>query len=332
MLFLVYLVLFWLLLLAIYWFYPKTDLGPITLEYENIPDSPAELEQLIFQKEKKLRGRLKKDNQARIVWQNDSKEKTPYSLVYLHGFSASQFEGYPIHRRIAQKFGMNLYLSRLAGHGLRTKRSFKNLTPDELADSAIDAINIAKKIGHKVILMGTSTGCSLSLMAMANDPEIVGAICFSPNIDIADPKTHLLRRPFGLRVAKFFLGGSYHVKGGPRIVRKYWTSKYRIEGVVALREFLDKTMILETFEKVTQPVLFLAYYKNEKEQDSTVSVAAMETTFGQLGTPESKKVFKKMPNVAAHCLANKHFSKDLESVEKETTEFLENVIGLKQVP
>ena len=306
-------------------------MGAITLEYIDLPDNPFELERQISEKEKKLRGRLKKDNQARIVWQNHSKKKTPYSLVYLHGFSASQYEGYPMHRRIANKFGMNLYLSRLAYHGVRSNNSFKKLTPDLLADTGMEAIAIAKQIGEKVIIMGTSTGASLGIMAMAHDPDIAGAIFFSPNIDIADRSTHLLRRPFGLRIARWFLGSKYHFSPDPRLVRKYWTSKYRLEGVVALREFLDKTMTPETIKKVTQPTLVLAYYKNEEEQDPTVSVAAMESMFEQLGTPETQKVFKKLPDVGAHCLANKYFSKDLDSVEKETSDFLEKVIGLEKI-
>jgi hypothetical protein len=61
------------------------------------------------------------DNEARIVWANDSlKQKTEYAIVYLHGFSASQEEGNPVHRNIAKQFGCNLYLSRLSQHGVDT--------------------------------------------------------------------------------------------------------------------------------------------------------------------------------------------------------------------
>ncbi|MFX8354900.1 hypothetical protein ABTL90_19390, partial [Acinetobacter baumannii] len=57
--------------------------------------------------------KIKPNNQARIVWANDSiKEKTEYAIVYLHGFSASQEEGNPVHINIAKYFGCNLYLSR----------------------------------------------------------------------------------------------------------------------------------------------------------------------------------------------------------------------------
>lgn len=46
------------------------------------------------------------------------KSKTKYAFVYLHGFSASEKEGHPVHRNIAKHFNANLYLARLQGHGL----------------------------------------------------------------------------------------------------------------------------------------------------------------------------------------------------------------------
>ena len=47
---------------------------------------------------------VKPENEARIIWQNDSlKNKTEYAVVYLHGFSASQEEGDPVHTRTSPK-------------------------------------------------------------------------------------------------------------------------------------------------------------------------------------------------------------------------------------
>ena len=82
-----------------------------------VPAEAVPLEQYV-QKEEAAH-KLKPDNEARILWANDSlKNKTEYSLVYLHGFTASQGEGDPVHRDMAKKFGCNLYLSRLAEHGV----------------------------------------------------------------------------------------------------------------------------------------------------------------------------------------------------------------------
>ena len=75
------------------------------------------LDSIIFFQEQAV-AYIKPFNNAHIIW-NDTinKKKTPYSIVYLHGFSASHAEAYPIHEHLAQKFGCNLYLARLYNHG-----------------------------------------------------------------------------------------------------------------------------------------------------------------------------------------------------------------------
>ncbi len=320
--------IFLFLLIGSYFIFPKKSTGPITLEYPTLPTDLAALDQQINDSEAKVKD-LRPDNQARIVWANDSlKEKTPYSLVYLHGFSASQYEGFPTHRQLAEKYGMNLFLARLSHHGIKGKNAFDGLTADGLMDSAMDAIAVGKAIGEKVILLSTSTGGTVALPAMAHDPEIEAGIFYSPNIDIVDQNTHLMRRPFGLDLAEYIVGSKYHKFDGPSSIYKHWTNEYSLEAIVTLRELLDKTMTEETFSKVIQPVLVLGYYENEEKQDPVVLVSAMEEMVGQLGTEPSKKVFKKIGSVGDHVMACESHSKDLGVVMKETTAFIEGVLGI----
>src|SRR5438045_3408650 len=92
---------------------PKYLSAPTNQPLQPLEASAIDLEKQIAQEESKHK--LKPDNEARIIWLNDSlKNPTDYAIVYLHGFSASQKEGDPVHRDIAKKFGCNLYLSRLA--------------------------------------------------------------------------------------------------------------------------------------------------------------------------------------------------------------------------
>src|ERR1044071_8791308 len=84
---------------------PKTPKFSHTLP--EVPQTAAELEQYIAANE--ARHKLRPDNEARIIWFDSSRRKTPYSVVYLHGFSASQEEGDPVHVNFAKTFGCNLY-------------------------------------------------------------------------------------------------------------------------------------------------------------------------------------------------------------------------------
>lgn len=276
---------------------------------------------------------VKPDNEARIIWAEAYEyQKSPYSLVYLHGFSASQGEGDPLHISFAQRYNCNLYLSRLQAHGLTAEEPMVELSPEGLVESAREAVKIGKQIGEKVILMSTSTGGTLSLYLASEDPDIFSLILYSPNIDIADPSSSLLVGPWGLQLARLVMGSNYRTFEGPEGTKQFWTTKYRIEALVALKALVKATMNEETFSKITQPVLTCYYYKNEEEQDDVVSVPRMMEMYDQLSTPEELKQKIALPNVANHGLASKYWSQDIPAVKEATFTFAEEILHLSPVP
>ncbi|MBC7686550.1 MAG: alpha/beta fold hydrolase, partial [Aquabacterium sp.] len=275
--------------------------------------------------------KLRPDNEARIVWANDSvKQKTDYAIVYLHGFSASQKEGDPVHRNIAKQFGCNLYLARLAEHGIDTTEQLINLTADEYWESAEQALAIGKQLGNKVILMGTSTGGTQALQLAAAYPNDVAAlILYSPNIAINDANAWILNNPWGLQIARLVRGSNYNIPEDNRpIYKQYWNKPYRLEATVALQEMLETTMNKTTFNKIKQPTLLLYFYKDEQHQDPVVKVSAMKEMFTELGTADTLKKAIAMPNTGDHVIASPLKSKDVESVQKETAIFLQQVLHL----
>src|SRR5690606_29873075 len=53
-----------------------------------------------------------------ILWAfPSSKARTPLSIVYVHGFSASKGEIRPVPDEVANSFGANIFYTRLTGHG-----------------------------------------------------------------------------------------------------------------------------------------------------------------------------------------------------------------------
>lgn len=292
-----------------------------------VPTAANELEQYIVQGEAKHQ--VKKDNEAKIVWADSSKKKTHYSIVYLHGFSASWMEGDPAHRNIAAQFGCNLYLARLAEHGIDTTEALMNMTADNLWESAKQAYAIGKQLGDTVILMGTSTGGTLALQLAATYPEIGGLILYSPNIAINDPNAWLLNNPWGVQIARMVKGSKYNLIQGDSNYAKYWNTKYRLEALANLEEILETKMNETTFNKIKQPVLSLYYYKNDQEQDAVVKVSATKTMFEQLGTKPQLKRAVAMPLTGNHVLASPIVSKDVSGVERETSKFLQEILQLK---
>jgi esterase/lipase len=295
-----------------------------------LPEVPGEagaLEQYI--RDQEAQHKIKPNNEARIVWANDSlRTPTEYALVYLHGFSASQMEGDPVHRNLAAHFGMNLYLSRLQDHGIDTTVPLGGMTAQGLWESSLEALAIGKKLGKKVILMSTSTGGTLSIKLAAEFPEIAGQILLSPNIEINDNKAWLLNNPWGLQIAQA-IAGTYRVVGDTSaLYARYWNNRYLMTAPVELQQLLETTMTNSVFERVKQPLLMLYYYKNEQEQDPVVKVSAMKKMYGAVGTPDSLKRGIPLPNTANHVLASPIKSKDVASVEKACIDFIEQILHL----
>src|SRR5687767_12250881 len=141
-----------LLIFGLYFLGPKPDHPVFDQKLPRVPESPQALENYIRMQDGLHM--LKAGNEAQIVWTDTSHSKTEYAVVYLHGFSASQKEGDPVHRRFAEAFHCNLFLSRLSDHGVDTTESMLLFTADRLWASAKEALAIGGQLGEKVIVVG----------------------------------------------------------------------------------------------------------------------------------------------------------------------------------
>lgn len=318
-------------LILIYFLGPKVAVPSMDETLPSVTSNLITLEKQVDKKER-LNSKIRPDNQARIIWADSIPEKTPYSIVYLHGWSASQKEGDPIHTQTAKRYGCNLYLPRLAGHGLNEEEPMLDLTADEVLDSAKEAIAIGKQLGDKVILMGTSTGGTLALHLAGGDSDVAALLLYSPNVEIYDPKAKLLTKPWGLQLAKLVEDGDYYeFDRDIDLKNQYWTTKYRLEALTHLQAMVDYTMISETFAEVKQPVFLGYFYKNDSIQDQVVSVPAMLEMYEELGTESNQKRKIAFPNAGDHVMTSYVSSKDLESVQKETNDFIEQVLKLPPI-
>jgi esterase/lipase len=319
-----------LVLVAGYFLGPKPPKPTFSFTEYKLPSSLTELEKEINFSEKTVRG-LKPDNEARIVWADSSKkEKTKIAFLYLHGFTASQAEGDPVHRDLAKKYNGNLYLARLEEHGIeRGDSTMIGLTADNYEASAEKAYQIAKKLGDEVVIIATSGGGVMTLFLVSRHPEIKAIVLYSPCIKLYDGTAALLNKPWGLQIGRLATGGpikTFESEGA--VHANYWTLRFRIEALVALVDLYSHTMTPEVFSKVKCPVFLAYYYKNELEQDNTASVPAMLKMFDELGTPAGLKLKMAFPDAAAHVLSSSLRSKDWQHVENETDKFFSEIVKL----
>jgi len=232
---------------------------------------------------------IKEDNETKIVFADSIPKKTPYAIVYLHGFSGSAEDAAPVHEEVAKALGANLYLPRLYDHGLEGEEGLSSYTGERSLDSAREALAVGKVLGEKVILMGTSTGCTLALSLAAFHPDLAALVLYAPNIRIAHPLDFVATLPWGLQL-------------------------------------LETAMNSSIFNRITVPVFSGYYYKNDQEQDPVVSVAAMRTMFKELGTSPENKQEMAFPNAGAHEIASYLVTDNYDEVKEATLSFLNRIL------
>lgn len=322
-----------LIIVVIYLMGPKPPMVELNKDLPSISASIGNIEDYVKRNDEGLT--LKPDHESRIIWANDTvKERTQYSLLYLHGFSASWYEGYPANVEFADYFGCNAYFPRLASHGIVTEDALIDMTPDRLWESAKDALMVARALGRKVIIMSTSTGGTLALKLASDFPEYVdGLILYSPNIRINDNSAFLLSKPWGLQIGRRSIGANHRVVNEDFDSKycKYWDCKYRMEAVVFLQQLVEETMHKPTWKNVNEPLFLGYYYKDETQQDDVVKVDAMLKMFDNLGTQSDLKVKVAFPEAGNHVIANELLSGEYKNVIAQTIKFGEEVLKLKPV-
>ena len=318
-----------ILLIVAYLLGPRPSKPKFNPAFDIIPPTLSELDLYVKEKEGSV-DNLKKDNHARIIWANDTlMNKTKYSLLYIHGFSASYREGYPINENFAKRYGVNAYFARLCDHGLNQAEPMINLNADCILESARESLNVAKELGDRVIIMGTSMGAALSLKLVSEYPNLIkGLIIFSPCLKIGDPSAFIMDKPWGLQIARLITGSKYIVdkEDFPGYLQ-YWTSNYRIEAVVALQNLVHHTMNNRVYRRVIAPTFVAYYHKNDEQEDKVVSVPAIRKMTKELSVPEDKLVVMEVEN-GAHVLCSPWYSPDWEKVQKGVFNFAEKNLGL----
>ncbi|MCF2490557.1 carboxylesterase [Dyadobacter sp. CY347] len=307
---------------------PEAKLTPVL---PTVTSDLTALEKEVISTEKSIPD-LKPDNEARIIWADSSKkQKTTYSIVYIHGFGASWAEGDPIHKDLAKKYGANLYLARMHDAGISDTNALEDLTPVNFMAGAKRALAIGKVLGDSVIVIGTSAGGLLTTYLAATHPEIKGVVLYSPCMEVANSTLKLITRPWGKQILHTAIGEHNGSRDTIPERAQFWLQGYHTNGLITLQQMMDAISKPEVFAQVKMPIFVGYYYKNEEEQDKVVSVKAIEKMFPELGTPNDQKVLKAFPESGDHVIASHLRSKDVNGVFAATDSFFQQKLHLKPV-
>jgi pimeloyl-ACP methyl ester carboxylesterase len=258
---------------------------------------------------------LKPDNEARIVFLDGvPRERRPLSLVYLHGFTASQAEGDPAHRTLAAACSAHLYMNRLHDHGTDEPMAMAGASPQAWRDDAAAACQAGLALGERIVLVGTSMGASLALDLAAAHPDAVAAVVvWSPGIRVFDEEQ--------LRAATLLEGPVIPPGDRSPYQRQYWSSVVHSDAYRAIARLFIERMQPGNLAKVRCPVLVGAWDGAPGDSDTLTSVAAMREAFAWLGTPPGERRFIAYDH-AAHVLANPNRSPAAAQVLADARAFL----------
>ncbi len=301
--------------------YKKVDNKPMSL------DLPLDkVDSYLAEKETAV-GSVKPDNESRIIWA-DSLKKTPYALVYLHGFEASYGEAHPIIENFGERYGCNIVLGRISRQGLTDPDALLTETPLGMVESAKHAIAVGRLVGDRVIVMSTSTGSTLSTYLAANDPSIHAQLMTSPNFDLADANSIFLTKPWGKQILKQIVGSDYRQWKAPEAAKPYWNERYRIEGLIALRSLLDQTMTEAIWKQNAVPTFIGYFYKDEDTMDKIISIAAIDDYVEHSGTPAPELKVIPFADGYGHVISSIYMNKNWKSVQDSIFAYTENVLQL----
>jgi len=202
----------------------------------SIPDLPDDLDQFLETSESGCDD-LTPGTEKVIHWADpERKNKTPIAFVYLHGFSATRQESMPVPDLVAKHFNCNIYYARLTGNG-RSADAVALGTVNRWVNDASEAMAIARRIGHKTILIGCSTGASLGWWtAMQKDfsDQTAALIFFSPNFGTADPRGTLLTIRWGKILAEAIIGKNRKSEPVSEAHEKYWAMVYPTKALLPM--------------------------------------------------------------------------------------------------
>ena len=224
--------------------------------------------------------------EKRVRWYADRPaSKTPYAVVYLHGFSATRQELAPVGELVADALGANLFETRLAGHGL-LENPMADARAEDWLDDAAEALSVGAAIGERIVLMGTSTGGTLAL-AMAEHAgfdKVAGLVLMSPNFAPRDSSAEILTWPGGPQLATLMVGETRSWTAANELQERYWSTTYPMAATVEMMRLVNLARDMLPL-KIRQPLL--TFYS---PNDEVIDVDWITTALARIDSPRAETV------------------------------------------
>lgn len=219
---------------------------------------------------------IRKDSEKRVIWAGEAEVKTRLSVVYMHGFSASSQEIRPVPDDVAVALGANLVYTRFRGHG-RDSDAMAEGTVTGWMEDLVEALAVARRVGEKVLILSTSTGGTLTALALHKhelQKDVVGVVFVSPNFGVNNSAAPMLTLPAARYWLPLLAGKTRSFEPRNAEQARHWTTIYPSAAVFPMAASVKTTVALD-YSDVKIPALF-HYSKADKVvvADVTQRIAA----------------------------------------------------------
>ena len=283
--------------------------GPrIRIDQTIFPNNlPLNLDDYLVLQEKKFSDIIPGTRKT-VIWAGIPNERTEFSVVYIHGFSATRKETAPLSDLVAKTLGANLFYTRLTGHG-RTGRALAHASVNDWLNDVVEAYEIGQRLGRKVVMIGCSTGAA-SLAWLAHRAVTAGGmdalytcIFLSPNFRPKNSFSSMLAWPWGGQIAGVVIGKERVVLPENQGHEQYWSTRYPVTALLPMMGMVKLVRGLD-LSKICVPCLVIY-----SPQDQSIHTPSLEHAFNQMGCLRKRLVpFTGSADPGQHILAGDIFS------------------------
>lgn len=292
----------------------STRLNPVQL--------PADLDRYLADREARYPDIIP-GTEKTIVWAHPDQRKTPLSVIYLHGFSATRQETAPLSDQVAKRLGANLFYTRLSGHGRGGAAMAEASINDWLNDSQ-EALQIGQQLGERVLVIATSTGATLAtwLATQPQSQNVLAYVLISPNFAPKDRAAQVLTWPWAKHFAPWLTGPEHHWQPRNKAQAQYWTHRFPTQALLPMMGLVEYVRELPV-EAIHTPLLQI--YSPE---DQVVSPDASVQMFARFGSsPKQLLALADSQDDSHHVLAGDILSpRDTPRVEAAILQFLQPLL------
>lgn len=262
---------------------PRAEMG----ELHDVPIVGEDVDAYLRRVEAAVPG-IRPGSEKHVAWLDSAtRAPTPWSVVYVHGFTADRHEVEPLVTRLAQELGANAYFTRLTGHGRDGDAMAEATTTAWLHDTA-EALAIGRAIGERVLLVGTSTGGTLATWAVSRPElatDVAGLVLLSPNFHPRDRMSRLLLWPWGGVLARLVVGSQRCFPTYNELHARHWTSCHATEALLPMMA-LTEHVRTSALDAIRTPTLVIYM-----QDDGVVDARETERAFERFGS-DVKSLFR----------------------------------------